>query len=683
MSFSAALKRVIVGRKLSSDQLGDTLLPKRIALPVFASDALSSVAYAPDEIILTLSLAGAAGFAWDWRIGLMVGLVMLVVVMSYRQTVHAYPSGGGDYEVATENLGANAGLTVASALLVDYVLTVAVSVSSGIQNAKALSVFSFINGHEGLAAATIILIIMAINLRGVRESGTVFAIPTYLFMLGILGMTGYGLWRIMINGEHLRSPMADYQVMPDPSHGVPVFAGFAMVALLARTFSSGCAALTGVEAISNGVPAFKEPKSRNAATTLSLLGGIAVSMLMGIIVLGHAIGARMIDSDHGGSHFVDAAGNTVKVPPMTVVGQLANTVFSDFKPGIYYIVLTTFIILFLAANTAFNGFPVLASILARDGYLPHMLHTRGDRLAYSNGIVALAAGAVALVVAFNASVTALIQLYVVGVFVSFTVSQAGMMIHWTRALRDLTEPKERSRAIRSRIINGIGLAMTGIVLIVVLLSKFLHGAWIAILAMAIIFVLMRLVKRHYTMVAKEVALSADDRRVLPSRFHAIVMVSAVNKPTARAVSFARGCRPNTLEAVTVAADPEATQELLADWNQADLGLPLTVLASPYREVVGPFVEHVKSLRSANPRDVVCIFVPEFVVGHWWEQILHNQTALYVRARLHFTPNVMVASVPYLLRSSHHAEERLERDHPAAWRLHRDGGSAADLVSAED
>src|ERR671916_1235228 len=451
---------MLVGRKLRSTQLGETLLPKRIALPVFASDALSSVAYAPDEILLTLSLAGLAAYAFSWKIAILVAVVMLVVVASYRQNVHAYPSGGGDYEVATVNLGPQAGLTVASALLVDYVLTVAVSISSGVHNARSL--LPFIDGHEAWVASVAVLLLMALNLRGVRESGTFFAIPTYCFMIGILGMIGWGLFRILVLGHDVKAHSAQYGIEPDPDYAS--FTGFAMVFLLARTFSSGCAALTGVEAISNGVPAFRKPKSRNAATTLLLLGTISVTMLIG----------------------------------------------------------------FLAANTAFNGFPVLGSILARDGFLPRQLHTRGDRLAYSNGIIVLAVAAIVLIVAFQADVTALIQLYVVGVFVSFTVSQTGMLRHWTRHLKTETNPAVRGRMQRSRVINGIGLTMTGTVLVIVLLAKFTQGAYIAIIAMAVLFAMMRLIRRHYEAVAQETAAGYGEDRTLPSRVHAIVLVSKLH-----------------------------------------------------------------------------------------------------------------------------------------------------------
>ncbi|HMQ39572.1 MAG TPA: APC family permease, partial [Micropruina sp.] len=368
-----------------------------------------------DEILLTLSMAGVVGFAYSWPIAVAVAFVMLIVVLSYRQNVHAYPSGGGDYEVATVNFGPNAGLTVASALLVDYVLTVAVSTSSGVQNAKAL--LPWIEGHEGLVAAGLIVLLMSINLRGVRESGIVFAIPTYGFMLAVLGMTGWGLYRIFGLGENLEAPTKHLDVVGADAYDP--FVGFAMVALLARAFSSGCAALTGIEAISNGVPAFREPKSRNAATTLALLASVAVSMLGGIILLSNLTGLKLVDPD-GHSHFV-SNGEVVEADVGTAMGQLAGTVFDDFAPGLYFVIIATFVILFLAANTAFNGFPVLGSILARDGFLPKALYTRGDRLAYSNGIVLLAVAAIGLVLAFNASVTALINLYVVGVFVSFTV----------------------------------------------------------------------------------------------------------------------------------------------------------------------------------------------------------------------------------------------------------------------
>jgi amino acid transporter len=647
-------KRLLLGRKLRSTQLHETLLPKRIALPVFASDALSSVAYAPDEIFLTLSLAGLVAYSYSWKIAILVAIVMLVVVASYRQNVHAYPSGGGDYEVATVNLGPNAGLTVASALMVDYVLTVAVSISSGVQNAK--SVFPMLDGHEAWVAAAVAVVLMALNLRGVRESGTLFSIPTYCFMFAILSMVIYGLFRILVLGDPIQVDSAQYGIEPDPKYAA--FTGFAMVALLARTFSSGCAALTGVEAISNGVPAFRKPKSKNAATTLLMLGLVAVSMLIGVVVLANLTGLKLVDQ--GLSHYT-LNGQPVDVVEQTAIGQLSQAVFADFKPAFYFTVAATMLILFLAANTAFNGFPVLGSILARDGYLPRQLHTRGDRLAYSNGILVLAFFAIVLIIAFNADVTALIQLYVVGVFVSFTVSQLGMLRHWTRLLRVEDDPAVRGRMIRSRVINAIGLTMTATVLVIVLISKFTKGAYIAIIAMAVIFALMKLIRRHYEAVAQETALVEGEDRTLPSRVRAVVLVSKLHKPTLRALAFAKAARPSTLEALTVSVDPEETQRLVKVWEEADTGVPLKVIASPYREVTNPIIDYVKNLRRESPRDVVTVYIPEYVVGHWWEQILQNQSALRLKGRLLFTPGVMVTSVPFLLASSTKAEQRLERE----------------------
>jgi amino acid transporter len=649
-------KRLLLGRKLRSTQLGETLLPKRIALPVFASDALSSVAYAPDEILLTLSLAGLTAYAYSWKIALLVAVVMLVVVASYRQNVHAYPSGGGDYEVATVNLGPNAGLTVGAALLVDYVLTVAVSISSGVQNAKSVPALHFLDGHEATAASIAVIILMALNLRGVRESGAVFAVPTYCFMFGVLIMIGYGLFRILVLGEPLMAESAKFGIEPDPKYAD--FTGFAMVALLARTFSSGCAALTGVEAISNGVPAFRKPKSKNAATTLLLLGTVAVTMVVGVVVLANLTHVRLIDE---GRSFYTLNGERVDVIEQTGIAQLAAVVFDNFQPGFYFVIAATFVILFLAANTAFNGFPVLGSILARDGFLPRQLHTRGDRLAYSNGIVVLAALAIVLIVAYGADVTSLIQLYVVGVFVSFTVSQTGMLRHWTRHLQTETKPAVRATMKRSRVINAIGLTMTGTVLIIVLLSKFLQGAYIAIIAMAVLFVMMKAIRRHYRRVAEETALVEGEDRTLPSRVRAIVLVSKVHKPTLRALAFAKAARPSTLEALTVDVDPAETERLVQAWEDADIDIPLKVVASPYREVTNPIIDYVRNVRTESPRDVVTVFIPEYVVGRWWEQILHNQSALRLKGRLLFTPGVMVTSVPYLLKSSSKAEQRLARE----------------------
>jgi len=649
-------KRILLGRKLRSSQLGETLLPKRIALPVFASDALSSVAYAPDEVFIMLSLAGASAYVWSWKIGIAVALVMAAVVMSYRQTVHAYPSGGGDYEVATVNLGSTAGVTVASALLVDYVLTVAVSISSGAQ--YAAGAVPALVGHEATAATIFVLLLMAMNLRGIRESGTFFAIPTYAFMVAILGMCTWGLIELAAGTlPHVES--SELSVDPAPGYSGSLTT-FALLFLLARAFSSGCAALTGVEAISNGVPAFRRPKSRNAATTLLLLGMIAITMMLSVIVLADQMGLKYVDPAQLDRLTINGEPVPAGYDQNPVIAQIARAVFSDFSPAFYAVVTVTGIILVLAANTAFNGFPVLGSILAQDGYAPRALGSRGDRLAYSNGIVFLAFMAIILIQVFNAEVTKLIQLYIVGVFVSFNLSQLGMIRHWTRHLKTEKDPATRRHMHRSRMINAVGLSFTAVVLVIVLLTKFLAGAWITILAMIIFFVIMRGIRRHYDNVNEELAADEEDK-VMPTRVHAIVLVGKLHKPTLRALAFAKATRPNVLEGVYVAADPEATARLLEEWDERNLGVPLKVLHSPYRELVKPIVDYAMEIKKANPRGVVAVYIPEYVVGRWWEQLLHNQTALRLKGRLLFAPGVMVTSVPYQLRSSQIAREREERE----------------------
>ncbi len=642
---ATAAKRILVGRPFRSERLSRTLLPKRIALPVFASDAMSSVAYAPEEIFLVLSVAGISAYALAPWTGLAVAVVMLVVVTSYRQNVRAYPSGGGDYEVATANLGRSAGLVVGSALLVDYVLTVAVSISAAASNIG--SAVPFVATHKVTFAVAAIVLVTAANLRGIRESGTAFALPTYAFMIGILGMLAWGFFRVLMTDEPVRAESAEFELHAETDHLV----GIAMVFLILRAFSSGCAALTGVEAISNGVPAFRKPKSRNAAATLLLLGGISVTMLMGLVVLAQLTGVKVAE---------DPARQLIGAPEgyeqKTMVAQIAEAVFEGFPVGFFFITLVTAMILVLAANTAFNGFPVLGSILAQDRYLPRQLHTRGDRLAFSNGIVFLAGAAIVLVFAFNAEVTRLIQLYIVGVFVSFTLSQIGMVLHWRRLLATETDLAERRRMRHSQSINALGMVLTGSVLVVVLITKFTQGAWIAVAAMSVIFAVMRAIRKHYDRVAVELVPRETDA-VLPSRNHAIVLVSTLHLPTLRALAYARATRPDVLEAVTVNVDDASTRSLVAEWDARDLPVPLKVVESPYREITKPVLDYVKRVRSNNPRNVVTVFIPEYVVGHWWEQILHNQSALRLKGRLLFEPGVMVTSVPWQLRSSARIAER--------------------------
>ncbi|ROO89242.1 amino acid/polyamine/organocation transporter (APC superfamily) [Actinocorallia herbida] len=656
---SDVLKRVLLGRALRSTQAHHQLLPKRIALPVFASDALSSVAYAPQEILITLGIAGLAGYAFTPWIGLAVVVLLVVVVASYRQNVRTYTSGGGDFEVATTNLGGNWGLVVASALLVDYVMTVAVSISSAVSNLSAFT--PLIAEHRVLVAVTLVVLLTVLNLRGLKESGIAFAIPTYLFMFGIFSMMAWGFIR-MAGGADLESESAHLEV-----HGTGEdIAGLAMIFLLLRAFASGCAALTGVEAISNGVPAFRKPKGQNAATTLLMLGVVAATMFAGVTALAYVTDAKYADPLHG-SHLIDpATGRDVSGEQHTVITQVAETVFSNFPPMYVFVTVMTALILVLAANTAYNGFPVLASVLAQNRYLPRQLHTRGDRLAFSNGIIMLAGAAIILIYAFEADVTKLIQLYIVGVFVSFTVSQTGMVRHWNRLLRTETDSTVRRQMKTSRMINSVGLLITGAVLVVVLITKFSHGAWIVCIAMPALFILMRGIRAHYDRVARELEPDGAET-TLPSRTHAIVLVSKIHKPTLRALAYARASRPSILEAVSVAVDADEAERLRDEWDALDLPVPLKVLDSPYREITRPVLEYVKNVRRKSPRDVVAVYIPEYVVGHWWEHILHNQSALRLKGRLLFQPGVMVTSVPWQLASSDRLKGRVERPAPGAVR----------------
>lgn len=648
-------KRILIGRALRSDRLGETLLPKRIALPVFASDPLSSVAYAPGEVLLVLSIAGVSAYHFSPWIAVAVVVLMFTVVASYRQNVHAYPSGGGDYEVANTNLGPKAGLTVASALLVDYVLTVAVSISSGIENLG--SAIPFVVENKVPCAIAVIVLLTLMNLRGVRESGKLFAVPTYVFVVGVFAMIAWGAFRGLVLDDTMRAPTAGFEIEAEQQG----LAGFALVFLLLRAFSSGCAALTGVEAISNGVPAFRKPKSKNAGTTLAMMGLLAVTMFCGIIGLAMASNVRM--AEHPATDLLEngvAVGADYVQNP--VISQVAEAVFGDGSFMFVLLAAATALVLFLAANTAYNGFPLLGSILAQDRYLPRQLHTRGDRLAFSNGIVLLAGAAGLLVWVYGADSTRLIQLYIVGVFVSFTLSQTGMVRHWNRHLATERDQAVRRRMYRSRAINTFGAFFTGLVLVVVLVTKFTHGAWVALLGMVIFYAIMSAIRKHYDRVAEEIAApeGPSDDVVRPSRVHSVVLISKIHRPTLRALAYAKLMRSHTLEALSVNVDPAETKALREEWERRGIDVPLKVLDSPYREITRPVIEYVKNLRKESPRDAVSVIIPEYVVGHWYEQLLHNQSALRLKGRLLFTPGVMVTSVPYQLESSEVAKRRARK-----------------------
>jgi amino acid transporter len=517
-----------------------------------------------------------------------------------------------------------------------------VSISAAIANLG--STIGFVEQHNVWFAVGAVVIITLLNLRGVKESGNMFAIPTYIFIASIFIMIGVAIFK-SVTGQPMLAESANWEVAHEGT-----LTGLALIFLLARAFSSGTTALTGIEAVANGVPAFKEPKSKNAATTLALLGLLSMLMFSGITWLAMKTGVQVtqIDSELIGL----PEGETQK----TVIIQVAAAVFDNAGWAVLFISLATALILALAANTAFNGFPVLGSILARDGYLPRQLHTRGDRLAFSNGIFVLAGSAALLIIAFQADVTRLIQLYIIGVFIAFTLSQFSMVRHWGKVLKSEADNRERQRCKRSRVVNAIGFIMTGTVLVIVVITKFTNGAWIVIVALPIIFYLMLRINRHYDKVRRELATLETDHVMLPSRVHALVLVSKIDKPTLRAIAYARASRPTVIEAVTANVNDADTERLQQDWVRRDIPVTLRILDSPYREITSPIIDYVKEIRTESPNDLIAVFVPQYVVGHWWEQVLHNQSALRLKSRLLFSNSVMVISVPWQLESSEHSLE---------------------------
>ncbi len=642
---TSLIKRLILGRPFRSDHLGHTLLPKKIALAIFASDPLSSVAYATQEILLILTL-GALSYLYltPW-IAAAVVLLLAVVVLSYRQVVQAYSSGGGSYEVVSRNLGARAGLVVAAALLVDYVMTVAVSVAAGVDN--IISAVPELNPYRVLINIGFIAVLTAMNLRGVRESGRAFAVPTYAFIAGVMAMIAIGLVRALL-GDAPQAESAHYGIHAEQA-GLNTLA----IALLAlRAFSSGCTALTGVEAISNGVPAFRKPKALNAARTMSWMGALAITMFAGVTALALIAHTRVVENT---CDLIGFPGDCNRDAQRTVIAQIAAAVFGNNSIMFYYLQAVTALILILAANTAYNGFPLLSSILAQDRYLPRQLHTRGDRLAYSNGIILLAVIAGGLIYAFGGSTTRLIQLYILGVFTSFTLCQTGMVVHWNRELRNADNRADRLRIHRSRAINAFGACFTGVVLVVVMVTKFTHGAYLVVIAIPVLWIVMRAIQRHYASVRSELRIDDEDEQVKPSRVHAIVLVSNWHKPTLRALMFAKATNPDTLTALTVNVDNADTKALLEDWENLNTDIPLKVIESPYREITRPVIDYIKRQQKSGPRDVINVYIPEYVVGRWWENLLHNQSSLRLKGRLLFEPGVMVTSVPWQLRSTEHRD----------------------------
>ena len=632
---SRGVKRLILGEKLPSHKLDDQLLPKHLALPIFASDPLSSVAYAPQELLLILLLGGLSFLSFAPYVAAVVVLLLVVVVLSYRQLIKAYPSGGGDYEVAQKNLGEKPALIVASALLVDYILTVSVSVASGVDNIIS-AVPQLAPVRVGMAIGIVVLL-AAVNLRGVAESSKAFALPTYIFIASVFVMVLVGLGRTIV-GDVPVSVSAGYTVHADQV----TQAG--LVLLVLRAFASGCSALTGVEAIANGVPAFRRPKVRNAQMTLTAMGLIAIVLFIGLVAM------ALITRVHYAEEPCDLIGwaQCASSPQPSLMAQVAAATFGGTSIPFYIVQTATALVLLLAANTAFNGFPLLGSVLARDGYAPKALSTRGDRLIFSNGVFLLSLVAALLLLVYQASVTHLIQLYIIGVFVSFTLGQTGMVRHWIRLLK--RKAPDRGAILRSLAINLIGASLTATVLVIVTITKFTHGAWLVFVIMPILWFLMLGVNRYYRDVEKEI--EVDPHTTFGSKGdHAIVLVGRMQKPVLKAIDYAIAAKHDSLEAVHVSIDDAATKRLEDEWATMNIAVPLTVLPSPYRDISVPLIKYVKAHRASHGAEVVTIYTPVYVVGHWWEQILHNHKARRIRQKLMLVHGVTLALVPWLLDSS--------------------------------
>jgi amino acid transporter len=623
----SALKRLVVGPPLASSDEQHTRLGRPTALTVFASDAISSTAYATEEILLVLvPVAGLAALNDLVPISVVVAILLAIVITSYRQTIHAYPSGGGSYVVSRENLGANPSLVAGASLLVDYVLTVAVSISAGV--AAITSAFTSLSAYRVELCLIALLIMMFANLRGTKESGRLFAPPVYAYIISLALLIGYGLFRVFIGGLEPMPPNEEALVELARDHGtafgadgLPLFTGLSLFILL-RGFSSGAVALTGVEAISNGVPAFKKPETKNAASTLVAMGLILGTFFMGISVLAHNLQPTVIEptSDQY----------------QTLLSIMGRYVYGGTTPLYYILQFSTFAILILAANTAFADFPRVSSIIAGDGYLPRQLANRGDRLVFSNGIVILSLIAAGLIVAFGGDTSALIPLYAVGVFTGFTLSQAGMVIHH----RKVQEKGWR----RNQVVNAVGSLATFIVLLVVVVSKFTIGAWIPAVLIPIIVILFKAIHRHYVGVAAAIKIPAGYHAVR-HRHTVIILVGNLHRGVMDAITYARSLGPDRLIALSVVHAEEQQAALEQQWENYDIPVELRTVYSPYRELSSPVMNFIDELDKEWPDDIVTVIVPEFVLSHWWEQLLHNQSALVLRARLRMRPNTVVVAVP--------------------------------------
>ena len=634
-------KRLLLGKRLSTRRLEGELLPKTIALPIFSSDPLSSVAYGPQEMLMILTLGGAAMLSFAPWIAAMVVLLLTVIVLSYRKVVAAYPSGGGDYEVAKKNIGERSALVVASALLLDYVMTVAVSIASGVDN--LISAFPILNDFRVELAVGFILFLCAINLRGVRESGSAFAVPTYLFIGSVFTMFGVGIYKLL-SGESIQAVSAEYSVQAVENVQA---GGLIFVLLLMRSFASGSAALTGIEAIANGVPAFRAPKIKNAQITMSLMGLTAITMMIGIVSFGLISGVRYIENaEHqlGGAQLE----TFLSTPQPSVIAQIGLAIFGDGNIMFFILQGATAAVLLLAANTAFNGFPLLASVLAKDGYAPKALLTRGDRLVYSNGMISLTLAALGFVLVYQANVSALIQLYILGVFTSFTIGQIGMLRHWKRGKANGSISAKEARS--GRLINGFGATMTASVLVIVTLTKFTHGAWLVFIIMPILYWVMYNTGRYYKTINHEIALD-DSTKFGSDGDYAVVLMDKLSKPQLKALDYAISVKHDKLDVIHIASDPERAEAFKQEWKAYGMKVPLKIIESPYREFSAPLIEYLKSHRERYGRERIAVYMPKLIVGHWWEHIFHNHRANRISRRLLYVHGTMLVTVPWRLQSA--------------------------------
>ncbi len=618
-SFGTYLKRLLFGRPLASERLEHERLNKVTALAVLSSDAISSVAYATGQILIVLAVLGGTALRYVVPISAVIVALLVLVGLSYRQTIFAYPGGGGSYTVARENLGVMPGLIAAAALLTDYILTVSVLIASGID--AIISTYPGIGGRRVLLCVLATLLLMVVNLRGVRESGAAFRLPTYAFIFMMFALIIAGVIRSF--GQPPVAPIV-------PPAAPPI--GFAFAILLLRAFAEGCSAMTGTEAISNGVMVFKSPASKNAATTL-----VWMVALLAVFFLGTSFLARQYG---------------IMAEPLgdPVLSQLGHRIFGNGF-GYYALNYSTFAVLLLAANTAFADFPRLGSILANDRYMPRQLAARGDRLAFSNGIVTLSLLAIFLIWIFRGNTSALIPLYAVGVFVSFTLSQAGMVLHWFRS----KDPGWQWRAT----LNGLGAVATGVVSIIQVWTKFTTGAWIVVILIPALVAMLLAIHRHYVKFAE--AIKFDGRSVIqPLRHVVVVPINGISKATAGALVYATTISTD-VRAVYVEVDPKATEGVKKEWETWDIGVDLVVVPSPYRSIIRPLVKYVDELRCDTVGELVSVVVPEIVPKHWWEHVLHNKTALYIRTAFLFRPNVVVVAVPFHLGTAARIRDLIHHD----------------------